>query len=107
MAERGRTSALSQRPAIRACLANTGVRPGGPAARTQTGPAEESREERGEDVTEEDIWYAIGQDWLNDEVKALICKTIAQLPADVQEFAVYNCSFIDFGAGDRGAAYPA
>src|SRR5262245_47544489 len=55
----------------------------------------------------EDVWHMIDQDWLSDEMKALICKAIARLPLDVQAFAVLSCTFIDFGGKEKASAWPA
>ncbi len=55
----------------------------------------------------EDVWNMIDQDWLSDEMKALICKAVARLPLDAQELAVFNCTFIDFGDKEKASAWPA
>ncbi len=60
-----------------------------------------------ETLSAEQAWNSIDQDWLSDEMKRLICKTIALLPADVQEFATCNCTFIDFDGKNFGSAWPA
>ncbi len=38
-----------------------------------------------ETVTAADVWYSLGSEWLPDNVRALICKTIVRLPKDVQD----------------------
>jgi hypothetical protein len=57
--------------------------------------------------SDKDAWYMLDQSWLTDEMKALVCKTIARLPLDVQDFAIHNCTFIDFSGKENGSTWPA
>jgi hypothetical protein len=53
------------------------------------------------------MWYQLDQSWLPDELRGLICRTIMRLPEDVQEFAIYNCTYLAFSATLYGQCIPA
>lgn len=61
-------------------------------------------------LSAQDIWYELDrhQPWIEPkEMRMLICESIAKLPEKVQEFALFNCTFITVGKDDFGTVYPA
>ncbi len=55
----------------------------------------------------DEVWYALEQPWIEDEIRAVICRTILRLPADVQQHALRGIAYITFGSDLYGQAYPA
>jgi hypothetical protein len=56
-------------------------------------------------LTFDDVWRSLQSEWLPEDLRALICRTIVRLPASIAEFASRNCSFISLG--DDGQTFPA
>jgi hypothetical protein len=83
---------------------------------TEAGPSggvEESRreevKERGEmnSLTLQEAWEHFGaQAWLSDEMRVLICQTIVKLPPAVQDFALFECVYLEFSDDLRGCCFP-
>ena len=58
-------------------------------------------------LTFDDVWCSLGSEWLPEDLRALICRTIVQLPPQIADFASRNCSFISLGDDDDGQTFPA
>ena len=80
-----------------------------PTKRSQQGRIEEEWEESSLIImrSEDDAWYELDRDWLSDDLRAVICKAIVRLPSDVQDFALNNCTFIEFGNHLHGLCFDA
>lgn len=53
----------------------------------------------------DELWYALEQPWLEDEIRAVICRTIIRLPADVQRHALRRIVYVTFGSDIYGQAF--
>ena len=51
-------------------------------------------------LTFDDVLRSLQSEWLPEDLRALICRTIVQLPAPIADFASRNCSFISLGDDD-------